>query len=73
MEYIRGSEAPKCILHNQRKLLNNLFTGSKNQLFPVLLTNWFHVYRLFNILFWFWNIYEGAKVPSVYFIISAKC
>ena len=26
------------------------------------------MYRLFNVLFWLWNIYEGAELPSVYHI-----
>ena len=29
-------------------------------------------YRLFNVLCWLWNIYEGAKLPSVYFITNTK-
>ena len=29
-------------------------------------------YRLFNVLCWLWNIYEGAKLPSVYFINNTK-
>ena len=27
-------------------------------------------YRLFNVLCWLWNIYEGAELPSVYFITN---
>ena len=30
------------------------------------------MYRLFNVLCWLWNIYEGAKLPSVYFINNTK-
>ena len=30
------------------------------------------MYRLFNVLCWLWNIYEGAELPSVYFITSTK-
>ena len=30
------------------------------------------MYRLFNVLRWLWNIYEGSKLPSVYFITSTK-
>ena len=29
-------------------------------------------YRLFNVLCWLWNIYEGAELPSVYFITNTK-
>ena len=29
-------------------------------------------YRLFNVLGWLWNIYEGAELPSVYFITNTK-
>ena len=29
-------------------------------------------YRLFNVLRWLWNIYEGAELPSVYFINNTK-
>ena len=29
-------------------------------------------YRLFNVLCWLWNIYEGAELPSVYFIANTK-
>ena len=29
-------------------------------------------YRLFNVLWWLWNIYEGAELPSVYFITNTK-
>ena len=29
------------------------------------------MYRLFNVLCWLWNIYEGA-LPSVYFITNTK-
>ena len=29
-------------------------------------------YRLFNVLCWLWNIYEGAEHPSVYFIPNTK-
>ena len=34
----------------------------------------FHMlkYRLFNVLCWLWNIYEGAELPSVYFITNTK-
>ena len=32
----------------------------------------FNKYRLFNVLCWLWNIYEGAKLPSVYFITNTK-
>ena len=31
-----------------------------------------HMYRLFNVLCWLWNIYEGAELPSVYFITNTK-
>ena len=30
------------------------------------------MYRLFNVLCWLWNIYGGAKLPSVYFITNTK-
>ena len=30
------------------------------------------MYRLFNVLCWLWNIYEGAPLPSVYFITNTK-
>ena len=30
------------------------------------------MYRLFNVLFWIWNIYEGTELPSVYFITNTK-
>ena len=30
------------------------------------------LYRLFNVLCWLWHIFEGAKLPSVYFITSTK-
>ena len=30
------------------------------------------MYRLFNVLCWLWNIYEGAKLQSVYFINNTK-
>ena len=30
------------------------------------------MYRLFNVLCWLWNIYEGAELPSVYFITNTK-
>ena len=30
------------------------------------------MYRLFNVLCWLWNIYEGAELPSVYFINNTK-
>ena len=30
------------------------------------------MYRLFNVLRWLWNIYEGAELPSVYFITNTK-
>ena len=29
-------------------------------------------YRLYNVLCWLWNIYEGAELLSVYFIINTK-
>ena len=29
-------------------------------------------YRLFNVLCWLWNIYEGALLPSLYFITDTK-
>ena len=29
-------------------------------------------FRLFNVLFWLWNIYQGAELPSVYFITNTK-
>ena len=32
----------------------------------------FITYRLFNVLRWLWNIYEGAELPSVYFITNTK-
>ena len=32
----------------------------------------FAMYRLFNVLCWLWNIYEGAELPSVYFITNTK-
>ena len=28
------------------------------------------MYRLFNVLCWIWNIYEGAELPGVYFITT---
>ena len=28
------------------------------------------MYRLFNVLCWLLNIYEGAELPSVYFITN---
>ena len=35
--------------------------------------DWFHImYRLFNVLCWLWNIYEGAELPGVYFINNTK-
>ena len=40
-----------------------------NQLKSKLLSN---MYRLFNVLCWLWNIHEGAKLPSVYFINNTK-
>ena len=30
------------------------------------------MFRLFNVLCWLWNIYEGAELPSVYFITNTK-
>ena len=30
------------------------------------------MYRLFIVLCWLWNIYEGAELPSVYFITNTK-
>ena len=30
------------------------------------------MYRLFNVLCWLWNIYEGAELLSVYFITNTK-
>ena len=30
------------------------------------------MYRLFNVLCWLWNIYEGSELPSVYFISNTK-
>ena len=30
------------------------------------------MYRLFNVLCWLWNLYEGAELPSVYFITNTK-
>ena len=30
------------------------------------------IYRLFIVLCWLWNIYEGAELPSVYFITNTK-
>ena len=43
-------------------------------IFSVLcFADWFHImYRLFNVLCWLWNIYEGAELPSVYFINNTK-
>ena len=32
----------------------------------------YNKYRLFNVLCWLWNIYEGAELPSVYFITNTK-
>ena len=29
-------------------------------------------YRLYNVLCWLWNIYEGAELPSVYFIAKTN-
>ena len=29
-------------------------------------------HRLFNVLCWLWNIYEGAELPSLYFITNTK-
>ena len=34
--------------------------------------NRLYKYRLFNVLCWLWNIYEGAELPSVYFITNTK-
>ena len=31
-----------------------------------------NMYRLFNVLCWLWNIYEGAELPSVHFITNTK-
>ena len=31
-----------------------------------------YMYRLFSVLCWLWNIYEGAELPSVYFITNTK-
>ena len=31
-----------------------------------------YMYRLFNVLCWLWNKYEGAELPSVYFITNTK-
>ena len=49
-------------LHNSSiyvaKPLNNRLTQNK--------------YRLFNVLCWLWNKYEGAELPSVYFITNTK-
>ena len=29
-------------------------------------------YRLFNVLCWLWNIYDGAELPSVNFMTNTK-
>ena len=34
--------------------------------------NRLYKYRLFNVLCWLWNIYEGAELLSVYFITNTK-
>ena len=31
-----------------------------------------NTYRLYNVLCWLWNIYEGAELPSVYSITNTK-
>ena len=30
------------------------------------------MFRLFNVLCWLWNVYEGAELGSVYFITNTK-
>ena len=30
------------------------------------------MYKLFNVLCWLFNIYEGVELPSVYFITNTK-
>ena len=30
------------------------------------------MHRLFNVLCWLWNIYEGAELPSVYSIATTE-
>ena len=31
-----------------------------------------NMYRLFNVMCWLWNIYEGTELPRVYFITNTK-
>ena len=42
------------------------------RLVKVFLCRDHYTHRLFNVLFWLWNIYEGAELPSVYFITNTK-
>ena len=44
----------------------DIYAGAK------LLSALYVKYRLFNVLCWLWNIYEGAELPSVYLIINTK-
>ena len=53
----------------RRDRLNSLLHRSIFEEFDVLIDN---KYRLFNVLCWLWNIYEGAPLPSVYFITNTK-
>ena len=45
---------------------------SSHQVMGMSLTKVWVMYRLFNVLCWLWNIYEGAELPSVYFITNTK-
>ena len=45
---------------------------SSHQVMGMSLTKVWVMYRLFNVLCWLWNIYEGAELTSVYFITYTK-
>ena len=36
------------------------------------LTKVWVMYKLFDVLCWLWNIYEGVELRSVYFITNTK-
>ena len=54
----------------------NLYLQNRSET-PIKLRMYFiqderNMYRLFNVLCWLWNIYEGAEFLSVYFITNTK-
>ena len=64
--FIKGSKNKKMVK------LTFWTANSSHQVVGMSLTKVWVMYVLFNVLRWLWNIYEGAELPSVYFITNTK-